>query len=351
MRWYKISILLITAVIVLAAGFLAYLTITNAKYEAAEQMSVTNNQVAEIPILVEMRITTLNIGYGGLGRNQDLFSEGGKGSGAETKDEVIRNLESAVLGLDASESEVFLLQEVDTDSERSKGIDQSDYFSISYPHFGNVYSINHDSVYIPFPVIKPVGRVKSGLMTMSRYNASKARRHSLYNGISWPANLFSMDMCFLETRHPVSNGRELIIVNLQLSPFDDKRITRERQLMELRNFINDEYSKGNYIIVGGDWNHNLPGTDPYYFSSREPWPSWLKTIPDSENTQGFEWVADLDTPTLRSLSSPYKKDYSFLTVVDGFLVSDNVEIVDIKSMDEGFEYSHHNPVTMTFVLQ
>ena len=273
MRWYKVFIVLLTVVIILAAGFLAYLTIKDSNYEAAEQMSVTNNQVAEIPILVEMRITTLNIGYGGLGKDQDLFSEGGKGSGAETKDEVMSNLELAVLGLDASDSEIFLLQEVDIDSKRSKGIDQSDYFSISYPHFGNVYSINHDSEYIPYPVINPVGRVKSGLMTMSRYNVSNARRHSLYNWVDWPASLFSMDMCFLETRHPVNNGRDLIIINLQLSPFDDKRITRERQLMELRNFINAEYSVGNFIIVGGDWNHNLPGIDPYYFSSLEPWPS------------------------------------------------------------------------------
>lgn len=109
---------------------------------------------------------------------------------------------------------------------------------------------------------------------MFRYNLSNARRHSLDNGIDRPANLFSMDMCFLETRHPLRNGRDLIIVNLQLSPFDDKRITRERQLMELRYFINDEYSMGNFIRVGGDWNHNLPGTDPYYFSYRKPLSSW-----------------------------------------------------------------------------
>ena len=36
--------------------------------------------------------------------------------------------------------------------------------------------------------------------------------------------------------------------------------------------------------------------------------------------------------------------------VDGFLVSDNVEVVDSAVLDAGFLYSDHNPVWMDFKL-
>jgi exonuclease III len=37
-------------------------------------------------------------------------------------------------------------------------------------------------------------------------------------------------------------------------------------------------------------------------------------------------------------------------VVDGFLVSDNVTVLEKHVIDADFETSDHNPVSMTFVL-
>ena len=42
---------------------------------------------------------------------------------------------------------------------------------------------------------------------------------------------------------------------------------------------------------------------------------------------------------------------TFVVIVDGFIVSDNVEVVDCQQVDEGFAASDHNPVVMTFKLQ
>ena len=56
------------------------------------------------------------------------------------------------------------------------------------------------------------------------------------------------------------------------------------------------------------------------------------------------------SPSCRNTDSPYEKDVSFVTMVDGFLVSDNMKVVRIQTVDNGFLYSDHNPVTITFQL-
>ena len=38
-------------------------------------------------------------------------------------------------------------------------------------------------------------------------------------------------------------------------------------------------------------------------------------------------------------------------VLDGFLVTGNVEVKELHNIDTGFAYSDHNPVVMRFVLK
>jgi len=47
---------------------------------------------------------------------------------------------------------------------------------------------------------------------------------------------------------------------------------------------------------------------------------------------------------------PYKKGVNFVTVIDGFIVSDNVEVVKCETVDTQYAYSDHNPVLMKFKL-
>lgn len=346
MRWIKVFLVFVIAFVLLFSGTLAYLTITDSDFEGSIPISVTNNQVAEIQLGETIGITTLNIGYGGLDQRQTFYFEGGKPEKRVDKGNILENLDSLVLSLDSTDSEIFFIQEVDINSSRSHKIDQSEYFRINYPHFGSVFGINHEADFIPIPLLRPIGKVTSGLMTMSRYNISWAERHNLYNSDSWPMDLFLMDRCFIETRHPVHNGGELVLINLQLSPYNDKEITREMQLRELSSFISSEYLDGNYVIVGGDWSHSLPGTDPLGFNAVEAWPGWLKDLPGDFVPEGFSWAIDMVTPTKRSLKEPYVSGITFKAVVDGFLVSDNISVEGIYAMDGDFVNSHHNAVTL-----
>ena len=55
-------------------------------------------------------------------------------------------------------------------------------------------------------------------------------------------------------------------------------------------------------------------------------------------------------PSCRNADRAYAPGESFVLTVDGFLVSENVEITALETVDAGFECSDHNPVSMRFVL-
>jgi endonuclease/exonuclease/phosphatase family metal-dependent hydrolase len=50
---------------------------------------------------------------------------------------------------------------------------------------------------------------------------------------------------------------------------------------------------------------------------------------------------------VRDNATPYVKGETFETVIDGFLISPNLEIINTKTHDLGFKNSDHNPVTVT----
>ena len=56
-------------------------------------------------------------------------------------------------------------------------------------------------------------------------------------------------------------------------------------------------------------------------------------------------------PSCRNADAPYEAGVSFVTMVDGFLLSDNVEILELETVDNGFLYSDHNPVRLRFTLR
>lgn len=55
--------------------------------------------------------------------------------------------------------------------------------------------------------------------------------------------------------------------------------------------------------------------------------------------------------TCRVAEIPYTEGVNYQTVLDGFVVSDNVEVTKVRNIDTGYEFSDHNPVEMTFVLK
>ena len=133
-----------------------------------------------------------------------------------------------------------------------------------------------------------------------------------------------------------------------------------RQIAAMLNAVlKEERDKGNYVIAGGDFNHCLIAdkfeTDELAlqaFASRQRTPDWVKNsvLHASELTDGFSIAADESAATCRGADIPYTRGVNYTTVVDGFLVSDNVCIEEEKTVDTAFAYSDHNPVLLRFRL-
>ncbi|MBR3175245.1 MAG: endonuclease, partial [Oscillospiraceae bacterium] len=69
--------------------------------------------------------------------------------------------------------------------------------------------------------------------------------------------------------------------------------------------------------------------------------------------EGFRYVFDLSTPSCRLLNQPYNPADTENTqhyVIYGFIVSPNITVTAVETLDLGFENSDHNPVFMTVNL-
>lgn len=214
--------------------------------------------------------------------------------------------------------------------------------------YSDSYAYNYKVLWVPVPVKKPHGYVKAGLVTFSKYDVSNATRYQLPGKERFERQLFLLDRCFIESRLKVlDSDKELVLINIHLSAYDKGGVIRKQQLSYLKQYIQNEYDKGNYVLVGGDWNHKLDKTN---FKSKSE-NKWMQEMPSNFKPDTFKWAVDPLTPTVRSLDVPYEYGYNFVETIDGFLVSDNIEVLDVKGDDLRFEYSDHNPVTMEFKLK
>ncbi|MFW6328355.1 MAG: endonuclease/exonuclease/phosphatase family protein [Bacteroidota bacterium] len=289
-----------------------------------------------------------NIGYCGLGDEMDFFYDGGQNVRSE-KHSVIENLSSIESFLKQNDTiDFILLQEVDKNSKRSYGINQLDSIASLFPGWNNYYGKNYDVWFVPVPPKNPMGRVNSGLMTLTPHKPVSVERHSFPGNFSWPKNLFFLDRCFLVSRFNLKGKNEMVIINTHNSAYDDGSL-RQEQMAFLKKFLLDEYNKGNYIIVGGDWNQSPADFIPnykYVFDDKNH-----LELPKNYLPRGWKFVYDEDIPTNRRVKTPFDPESTPTTIIDFFLISPNVEKVHVNTVNLHFDYSDHQPVVLTVKLK
>lgn len=350
----KLFRILSVLILVLAASAVVYfVTLTVACYnpDPIEILPIKNNKAGTLHTKRPISVLTFNIGYCGLDNNQDSFVEGGKDSRSSSKSQTLKNMSSIEKFLMQQKSDLILMQEVDKKSIRSNNIDEYTNFQNYLKDYVSAFTYDSKNLWIPLPITKPTGSVYSGIATFSRYEMNDASRYKYPGEENWPAYLFIPSRCFLETRLPVNGGKELVLLNTHLSAYDKNGELRKQQLMYLQQYIVGEYKKGNYVIVGGDFNCVIPTTNPKQFKTLESWPSWLINTPKSFKPEGFRWVADKTVPSVRTIDKAYTRNNNFTANIDGFLVSDNVQVVSVNGYDLNFENSDHNPVKGVFILK
>ncbi|MDR0503175.1 MAG: endonuclease/exonuclease/phosphatase family protein [Treponema sp.] len=348
------------SIILLAGAFLGILTIAEYKPGEMDKLEVKNHSTQKpsgISTGVPLSVLTWNIGYASLDESQDFFMDGGKGVRPPNDSNVRRNLSGIRDFIFDTDFDIALIQEIDIASKRSYYIDQRSYLTENFS--GNsAFAHNFNSIFVPIPFPEFIGRVSSGLLTLNRAATVESFRMSLPNPFSWPVRAVNLKRCLLISRIPLENASsQLVIVNLHLEAYDsgggDASAGREAQTKAMLNFLYAEYAKGNYCIAGGDFNQNFPGIDPQLFSLRHSDYFTAGTLSPSLLYPGWQYASDTRIPSCRLLNEPYSGDLekTQFYIIDGFVLSPNVELTETQAFDLGFKYSDHNPVKIRVVLR
>jgi endonuclease/exonuclease/phosphatase family metal-dependent hydrolase len=300
-----------------------------------------------IPEAKTYHLLTWNLGYGGLSRDMDFFYDGGK-QVRPCKNTVRQNIDAIKqLLADRTDVDFFLLQEVDRNSKRSYSINEVSEISGQFPEFKSFFAKNYDVFFVPVPVSDPLGHVLSGLLTLSRFEPVRVVRHSFPGNYSWPQGLFMLDRCFMTARYRLKSGKQFLVINTHNSAYDNGTL-RKNQMKFLKNFLINEYQKGNYVLVGGDWNQCPPEFRPEFKRNRMDNENRMDI--NSNYLPGWTWAYDKTTPTNRRVKTPYDPETCLTTTIDFFLVSPNIKIKKVQGIHLDFEHSDHNPVKIEIQL-
>lgn len=351
-KFLKILLVAVILVVAAAGAGLVYLTVN--EYNPGETETVDNYGVASKQLTPGDSVTflTYNIGYGANDADHDFFMDGGETVTTESEDNITNNMNGIIDTVYSANADVVFLQEVDIDSKRSYNIDEANMFANSFTDCRYSFANNFLCDYVPYPFPETIGKVNSGIMTITPYDTSSVERVSLTTPFSWPVRTCQLKRCLLVERIPLQDSnKELVAVNLHLEAYDNGEGKIE-QFKELCNFIQLEYAKGNYVIAGGDFNATLPSVDSSKYPLKNTEHFVPASIPNDLLTTGWKYATDDATPTSRLLNEPYDPDSENTQyyVIDGFICSPNVLIENVKTIDTGFDHSDHNPVTAKFTL-
>jgi endonuclease/exonuclease/phosphatase family metal-dependent hydrolase len=347
MKWLK---RLLIAIIILAGGFIlliAWATLADYKPPVATPAEIAGNAPAIDQNDSIFSIITWNIGYFGLGKECDFFFDGGQMT-RPAKDQYQHYLQEALKYFENSEkADFYFFQEVDIYSRRSYFDNQVAHLRKIFPGMESSLALNYVVPFVPVPVNHPMGKVNSGLLSFSAFKTGENTRYAFPTSYSWPVRLFQLDRCFLLTRIELPGDKELVLINTHNEAFDDGS-QRTRQMAVLKEMMLQEFSKGNYVIVGGDWNQNPVGYKISGFRNGDLGRTIEPAIEPDFLPQDWQWVFDPEIPSNRDVNMPYEKGNTRTTIIDFFVVSPNVEVLEIKTDDLGFEWCDHQPVEMAF---
>ena len=344
----KVLLVILLVVVIAVSGLIAFLTLTEYRPKDIEAVPVKGAGAGAVPA-ENLSVLCWNVGYGGLGAAEDFFMDGGTRARPDSRETVNTYLEGIRKSIiEDWPSDLVILQEVDSNSSRTYSVDETGILSKAT----SAYALNYSCPFVPVP-FPPMGKVHSGLLTTTDYEIREAERVALPCPFSWPLSTANLKRCLLVSRLPVEGrDKELVLVNLHLEAYDDGegKIAQTNQLMD---YLQKEYLNGNYVIAGGDFNQLFPG-------SLDVWPNthsenWVPGTLETESLpEGFQYICDISVPTCRLLNQPYNPTDTVNTqyyVIDGFIVSPNVTVNTVETLDFGFQNSDHNPVYITVSLK
>jgi endonuclease/exonuclease/phosphatase family metal-dependent hydrolase len=305
-------------------------------------------------------LVSWNIGYAGLGEESDFFYDNGgslfsKGHMIRPPETISRkNLEGASLFTRTTASDFFLFQEVDWTARRSYYLNQVDTLRAQQEGFHAIYASNYKVSRVPIPIMEPwraYGQVDAGLLSLSRWQPSEQVRLQFPGAFPWPTRIFQLDRCLILTRFATSRDKDLVVINAHLSAYDATGELKRQQMSFLKELVEKEYAAGNYVIVGADWNQCPPHFPFDSFSPGRTQGYHQYNIDAEFLPADWQWLYDPTVPSNRKLRTPFDPEESFQTVIDFFLLSPNLRAHKVKTIDQRFRLSDHQPVWIEVEFQ
>lgn len=367
--------------IVVVGSYVGY--VAGSYYRIGDQKNLKIDKgtatVEKVKVGEELTATSFNVGFGAYSKNFSFFmdrgieADGTLNTGyygkAISKEDVLKNMTGMSKAAKKIDSDFILFQEVDVDATRSYHVNQNEFLKEDFSEYDSTMCLNFDSAYLFYPLYDPHGKSKAGLNTYSKYALHDFERKE-YTIATDFSKFFDLDRCFSVQRTTVDNGKELVIINSHMSAYDEGGKIRNKQIHELNDYMKQEMDKGNYVVCGGDFNHDLLTNNPMYpqytkvnFPFKDMVtqlkPDWISFMFEDDGSTPFDSrlkiIASDNEPSCRGCDIPWERGYTFVTEVDGFIVSDNVNVKKVVTtrVDEpdGFTYSDHQPVTITFELK
>ncbi|EPC22277.1 metal-dependent hydrolase [Lacticaseibacillus paracasei subsp. paracasei Lpp22] len=170
----------ILGVLLLAAGgYLIYLFTTYYRVPDDQALKVKNQQSTQFKPGQTYTAMTYNIGYGSYPPSYSFFMDGGKYSRAYSKKSVRTSINGVIKTTQAQNPDVAFYQEIDPDGDRSQHVNEVKMVTGAQQQYANIYGQNYDSAYLFYPFTQPIGKAKSGILTLSKAKVDSSRRYSL----------------------------------------------------------------------------------------------------------------------------------------------------------------------------
>lgn len=347
---------IILAVVVAVVGiYVAYVLISYSRIEDNQVLTVDDGTKGYMNLGETYTMTTYNIGFGAYSPDFTFFMDGGTQSRAKSNESCTNLVNGAVDTIAALNADIMLFQEVDLKATRSHHIDQYKMLRDKLPGVDSVKAVNYDSAYLFYPLTEPHGKSLASIVTMSDFRIIDSVRRSLPISTSL-SKLVDLDRCYTVSQIETQGDKNLFVYNIHMSAYGGDPQIRADQVKMLFDDMSEKIKQGNYVICGGDFNHDLPGNSAELLNGKgQAEFSWAKPFPVELMPEDITMCIDYQdgqlVPTARNCDIPYVKGETFVIIIDGFFVSPGVEVVKVQNVDTGFEFSDHNPVLLQFKLK
>ncbi|MGB0424814.1 MAG: endonuclease/exonuclease/phosphatase family protein [Flavobacteriales bacterium] len=325
-------------------GVISYATVTD--YQPAPYHELKVHKNAMDLGKDTLSFMTWNIGFTGLGKETDFFYDGG--SVVTQTESLVKKNRTGILDYIAKANDIdfYLLQEVDSCSKRSHYHNHLDEIQKVLPGSDYAFALNYNVDFVPVPLTDPMGKVKSGVATYSKHPLNATERIGFDSQMAWPTKLFFLDRCCIKTSTQLESDKKLFIYNTHCSAYDTAGTMVASEVDLIMSDARKEFEKGNYVVIGGDWNQCPPSYTP--LGPPEAYNEF--SLRNDQIDEGWKWVADETVFSNRKLNTVYEKGKSYTSVIDHYLISPNVEVLNIQGIDLNFEFSDHQPVVLKVAL-